>query len=172
MAPSGNACDAVLIALRRIVRSIDLHSKRLVHDYGITGPQALVLKFLITGEPLPVGELARGVNLSQATVTDILDRLAGRGLVQRVRSEADKRRVLVTSTAAGKEVAEHAPLLQEHFVEEFGMLEDWEQTLILSSLQRVAAMMDAQAIDAAPVLETQAIDGRAAPQGDAVDITR
>lgn len=172
MVPSDTVCDAVLIALRRIVRSIDLHSKQLVHDYGITGPQALVLKFLINREPLPVGELARGVRLSQATVTDILDRLARRGLIERVRSETDKRCVLVTSTDTGKEVASQAPLLQEHFVEEFKMLEDWEQTLILSSLQRAAAMMDAQTIDAAPVLETQAIDGRAGMDSGSVDIAR
>lgn len=158
-----NICDSVLVALRRIVRSIDLHSKRLVSEYGITGPQALVLKCLIDTEPVSVGELARRVNLSQATVTDILDRLARRELIQRVRSETDKRRVLVTSTDAGKGVARQAPpLLQDHFVAEFEKLNEWEQTLILSSLQRVAAMMDAEDIDAAPVLESQPIDGSAA----------
>ncbi len=137
-------CEAVLLALRRIARAIDLHSKRLVQRYGLTGPQALVLRSLLLVSELSVGELARRVNLSQATVTDILDRLEKRALVQRTRSTADKRRVLVRATADAKALGDALPLLQESFVAEFRRLQEWEQTLILSSLQRVASMMDAK----------------------------
>ena len=43
--------------------------------------------------------------------------------------------------------------LQEHFIQKFCELEAWEQSLLLSSMQRIALMMDATEIDAAPVLE-------------------
>ena len=46
----------------------------------------------------------------------------------------------------------HPPMLQERFLERFNKLQDWEQALILSSLQRVVAMMEAGDIDAAPLL--------------------
>ena len=43
-------------------------------------------------------------------------------------------------------------------MEQFKELREWEQSLILSSLQRVASMMNAEHIDASPVLDVGAID--------------
>jgi hypothetical protein len=51
-----------------------------METHGLAGPQALILKALQAGS-LSAGELAARVNLSQATVTDILNRLEQRGLV-------------------------------------------------------------------------------------------
>ena len=45
-------------------------------------------------------------------------------------------------------------LLQDRFRSELSRLEEWERTQILALLQRLASMMDAEAIDAAPMLET------------------
>jgi hypothetical protein len=45
--------------------------------------------------------------------------------------------------------------LQERFIQRFQALEVWEQTLLLSSLQRISAMMNADEIDAAPVLSVR-----------------
>jgi hypothetical protein len=57
-------------------------------------------------------------------------------------------------TDAGRTVVESAPTpLQEAFSVRFEQLEGWEQSLILSALQRVAAMMGADDIDASPFLE-------------------
>jgi len=146
-------CEQVLMALRRITRAIDLHSRRLVQSHGLTGPQTLLLKSLLDGGEISVGTLAQRISLSQATVTDILNRLEKRGLVRRVRSETDKRRVHVKATEACDRLLENSPpLLQEQFAERFDMLEEWEQTLMLSTLQRVAAMMDARDLPVSPVL--------------------
>jgi DNA-binding MarR family transcriptional regulator len=146
-------CDQVLTTIRRLVRAIDLHSRQLVRSHGLTSPQALALNTLIRNGDCTVGGLAKQLNLSQATLTDILNRLVKRGLVQRRRSTLDKRRVLVTATWQARELLKDAPpLLQERFLVEFRNLADWEQSLLLSSLQRIAAMMDAEHIEAAPVL--------------------
>lgn len=146
-------CEEVLVAIRRIVRAIDLHSRKLIQHHGITGPQVLILKSLLDQPGVAVGELAQRVHLSQATVTDILDRLEKRALVVRSRSSADKRRVLVYPTPAAEELIKSAPsLLQDAFTERFCDLQDWERLLMLSTLQRVAAMMDADSLDAAPYL--------------------
>jgi DNA-binding MarR family transcriptional regulator len=144
-------CEEVLIALRRITRAIDLHSRQLIQSHGLTGPQALILKKLLDTGQTPVGTLAQRVNLSQATVTDILNRLEKRGLVRRVRSETDRRRVLVEGTEEGKRLLQTSPpLLQKQFAERFKALQDWEQTLVLSTLQRVAGMMDARELPLSP----------------------
>jgi DNA-binding MarR family transcriptional regulator len=147
--------DQVLIALRRIVRAIDLHSRRLVQDYGLTGPQVVLLRELCRHGELHVSELARKVSLGQATVTDILNRLAARGMIERVRSQTDRRRIMVHPTARAKALVKRSPpLLQEQFSQQLQQLEAWEIAQILSVLQRVAAMMDAHTISAAPLLAT------------------
>jgi DNA-binding MarR family transcriptional regulator len=149
--------DQVIIALRRVIRAVDLHSRTLVETHGLTGPQALILKALQAGS-VSAGELAARVSLSQATVTDILNRLEQRGLVKRVRDLEDRRRVLVEATGAALALMERSPpLLQERFVQRFNSLQDWEQTQLLASLQRIAAMMDAEDIDAAPVLSSGSV---------------
>ena len=38
--------DEVVVALRRIARAIDLHSRHLAQEFGLTGPQAVLLKEL------------------------------------------------------------------------------------------------------------------------------
>ena len=143
------------MALRRIIRAIDLRSRFLVTRYGLTGPQLTVLKELSDHNGIPVGELTRAIHLSQATVTGILDRLAKRELVRRQRSDEDKRRVRVWLTYEGKQLlADAPPLLQEEFTDQFSKLEKWEQSQILSALQRVVSMMEAKHIDATPILTT------------------
>jgi DNA-binding MarR family transcriptional regulator len=149
----------VMAAMRRIIRAIDLHSRALVQRYGLTGPQLVVLKELVERSPQTVSSLAAAVNLSQATVTGILDRLERKTMIARERDSRDKRRVLVTPTPAAEDVLAGAPpLLQEHFTAAFSDLADWEQTQILSSLQRIVALMEAGSVEAGPILTTGPLD--------------
>jgi len=155
---SRDLCDEVLVTLRRITRAIDLQSRKLEQRYGLTGAQLLLLKEISEAGELAIGELARRANVSQANTTAIVDRLQGRGLVERARSQTDKRKVMVRASAEGEARVRDLPnLLQDEFVARFRQSEDWEQTLILSILQRVARMMDAEAIDAVPLLSGDAL---------------
>ncbi|WP_349676722.1 MULTISPECIES: MarR family transcriptional regulator [unclassified Thalassolituus] len=154
-----NRYEEVLVALRRIIRATDLHSRQLSKISGLTAPQLLILQLLRQQEELTVGEVAQKVSLSQATVTTIIDRLEKRGLVRRERGSSDKRKVFVYLTPAANDILVDAPKpLQDSFIQQFQDLHDWEQTMILSSLERVAYMMDAQHIDASPVLDVGALD--------------
>jgi DNA-binding MarR family transcriptional regulator len=154
-----NQIEEVLIALRRVIRATDLHSKYLAKTTGLTAPQILLLQTLRDKGQITIGELAQEVSLSQATVTTILDRLEKRELVYRQRSETDKRKVHAFLTEQAVEILKNAPIpLQEQFTRQFGDLQEWEQTMIISALKRVAQMMDAQHIDAAPVLDIGLLD--------------
>ena len=149
----------VMAALRRIIRAIDLHSRSLVSRFGLTGPQLVVLKELVDSSPRSVSGLAAAVDLSQATVTGILDRLERKSMVERARDSKDRRRVLVSPTSVAQEVLSGAPpLLQEHFTERFEALPDWQQTQVLSSLQRIVALMKATDVEAGPILTTGPLD--------------
>lgn len=137
----------VLSTLRKIIRAIDIHSRQLSKQYGLTGPQLVVISEIGQSGPMTIGELARRVSLSQATVTTILDRLEAKALANRVRGSEDKRRVYVDITEKARSILEtHPNFLQEGFVKRFNALEDWEQTLILSSIQRIAAMMNTSSL--------------------------
>jgi len=145
--------EGVLVALRRVIRATDLHSKRLSKHAGLTGPQLLIMRSIRDLGEVTIGTIADKVSLSQATVTTILDRLEHRKLVYRVRSTQDKRKVHAHLTNEGVDILARAPNpLQEEFIRKFQNLAEWEQTMILASLQRVANMMDADEIDASPVL--------------------
>ena len=156
---SMNRYDEVLVALRRIIRATDLHSKQLSKVSGLTSPQLLILQTLRHHGELTVGDVARRVSLSQATVTTIIDRLSKRGFVVRERGSSDKRKVFVHLTEQAIQALVDAPRpLQDSFVQQFQDLRDWEQSMILTSLERVAHMMDAQHIDASPVLDLGQLD--------------
>jgi DNA-binding MarR family transcriptional regulator len=148
-----NLHEEVLVSLRQIIRATDLHSRRLGRDTGLTTPQLVVLRAISEQGAPAVSEIARSVSLSQATVTTILNRLQSNGLVRRERSRSDKRRVNVHLSGLGKRLLETAPEpLQDSFISRFSALEDWEQHLIVAALQRVAAMMDAESLEVAPLL--------------------
>ncbi|HTX71014.1 MAG TPA: MarR family transcriptional regulator [Thermoleophilia bacterium] len=53
----------------------------------------------------PVGELARRLGISEPAASLLVGKLEERGLADRVRDEQDRRRILVTATAAGDELA-------------------------------------------------------------------
>lgn len=144
----------VLVSLRRIIRAIDLQSKRIAKNCGLTIPQVMILRSIRTLGDVTVKKLSDDVSLSQATLTSILNRLEDRLLIVRVRSQVDRRIVNARLTEKGLEVLNSAPpLLDEKFIRQFEGLQDWEKTQILSSLQRVATMMGAESIDAAPLLD-------------------
>ncbi|HYW79092.1 MAG TPA: MarR family winged helix-turn-helix transcriptional regulator, partial [Thermoguttaceae bacterium] len=71
----------------------------------------------------------------------------------RTRGDLDRRSVVVQLTDDGAKLVAEAPsLLQDRFHRELTKVPQWEQTMILATLQRIASMMDAEDIDAAPVL--------------------
>jgi len=156
--------DRVIAAIRRIIRAIDLHSRHLVDRFSVTGPQLITLQELARLGRLPVGVLAQNVHVSHPTMTGILDRLERRGLVRRTRDTQDRRRITAAVTAEGLALLEAAPSpLQDRFRSEFAKLEEWEQTQMLATLQRIATMMDAEELEAAPVLTTEAAVAVPAP---------
>lgn len=148
----------LLIALRKVIRAIDLHSKHLSKTSGLTSPQLLIMQEIDKVSGVNSSQVAKSVTLSAATVTNILDRLENKNLISRVRNTQDKRKVGLYLTENGKTLLLNAPQpLQDHFIENYTNLAQWEQSQLLSSMERIAVMMDANEIDAAPLLELNAM---------------
>jgi len=150
---------SALIAIRRIVRAAEFAARDLQRSAGLTASQMVVMQIIAReGEP-GAGAIAEAARLSQATVTALLDRLEERGLVARRRSTADRRRVAVALTDAGRAVLSETPdVLQNRFAARFERLEDWEQAAMVAALERVAVLLNADAIDASPILDVGSLD--------------
>ena len=113
----------MLVGLRRIMRAIDLRSKQLEKQVGLTVPQLLVLQQLHGAGELSVNEIARGVNLSQGTVTSMLLRLESKGILTRNKREDDRRKSSICLTKKGIDELLSAPeLLQKEFISRFEKL--------------------------------------------------
>lgn len=150
---------SVLMALRRIIQAVDIHSRSLMQSSGLSVPQLLVLQALEgSAEALGTSALAQRLTLTQGTISAILERLERKQLITRERGGEDKRRVQVQLTEQGREVLDATPEpLQDSFLQAFGALPDYERSQLLASLQRLAALMQPAAeqlqeaqLDAAP----------------------
>ncbi|MFN3163102.1 MAG: MarR family winged helix-turn-helix transcriptional regulator [Pseudohongiellaceae bacterium] len=145
--------EALLVALRQITRAIDLHSRQLLKETGLTTSQLLILDAITRQAVATPTSIARDIHLSQATVTNIVVRLEKNGLVERHRSGDDRRSVQLTLTAQGQGIIDAAPeLLQADFLKQYRELQPWEANLLLSALQRLATMMHAEKLDVSPIL--------------------
>ncbi len=151
-----DVANEVLVTLRQITRALDLYSQSLVKKIGLTGPQLFIIKELSLNEQITPGMLARYMSISQATITSMIDRLEAKGFVKRQRDVYDRRKVKIELLEPGKQILKLNPsLLQEDFIRKFEALKSWEQTLILSSLQRIAELMQVEKIPEANVINPE-----------------
>jgi DNA-binding MarR family transcriptional regulator len=129
----------------------------------------LVLQIIAAKGEAGAGAISEASRLSQATVTALLDRLEERRLVLRRRDTADRRRVTVELTAEGRAALNSTPdVLQDRFAARFNRLPNWEQASLVSALERVTALLDAEGMDASPVIDIGSLDrpAGASPQGE------
>ena len=90
--------------------------KPLLEPLGLTYPQYLVLLVLWEGDGLTVSQVGERLSLDSGTLTPLLKRLEGAGLVQRLRDTVDERRVLLRLTAAGRTLKRRALSVPEAVV--------------------------------------------------------
>src|SRR5262245_14590479 len=101
--------QAVLDAIRRIVRALRESSHEARREVGLSAAQLFVLQRLAGAPRLSLNELAERTLTHQSTVSVVVSRLVREGLVDRARGSDDGRRVELTLTAAGRAVLGRAP---------------------------------------------------------------
>lgn len=129
-------------AIRRL-RGRDTH-----RPGALSHAQYQVLFELLRRGESPAGELAAIAEVSPASITQMLDRLADAGLVARVRSEEDRRVVVSRLTDAGHAACERRraaiePLLAEVFAD-FSMAELRTAAAVLDQLTTLFERLDAE----------------------------
>jgi DNA-binding MarR family transcriptional regulator len=108
------AVGAVGAALQRYQRSVQSFDDAAARHLGVGPADLRCLDWLADGAKT-AGELASATGLRPAATTALIDRLERKGLVERVRSEHDRRQVLVQMTATGQAATweVYRPLVEE-----------------------------------------------------------
>lgn len=133
----------ILQSLRRIIRSVEMYSKKLSSHHKVTGPQLICLLTIGQHQPVIASRIAKHVHLSPSTVVGVLDRLEEKGLVTRERDLKDRRKVYVNLTEKGQELTSQAPSpLQDRLAQALHGLSPLEQSTIALALEKIASLMD------------------------------
>jgi MarR family transcriptional regulator, organic hydroperoxide resistance regulator len=102
--------DAVVEAIVYLYTESRRITKGLASEYGLTGPQLAVMKMLEPVGKLSLSELSDRIRARNSTVTGIIDRMEREGLVERRRSEEDRRVVHIVLTRQGRQLASEIPV--------------------------------------------------------------
>ncbi|MEO8845723.1 MAG: MarR family transcriptional regulator [Kofleriaceae bacterium] len=87
-----------------LVHALDVRSKRMVKAVGVTGPQRLVIRIIGQKPNQTASQIAMTLGKHPSTLTGVLARLQGRGMIAREADAEDRRRARFTLTAGGKKI--------------------------------------------------------------------
>lgn len=133
----------ILHSLRRIMRSVEMYSKKLSSHHQVTGPQLVCLLTIGQHQPIIASQIAKHVHLSPSTVVGVLDRLEEKDLIARERDQTDRRKVYLNLTEKGSRLASQAPSpLQDQLTQALRSLSPLEQSSIALALEKIAALME------------------------------
>ncbi len=147
-----------LTAMRKILRTTELNSKQVMRETGLTPSQLIFMQMLDEDQEQTAGHVAARMAITQATATVLLQKLESMGMVQRRKGEQDRRQVWLSLTPDGKKALAIAPDgAHAQFHAQFTALQDWEQAMLIASLERVASMLGNNDQSVAAVLDSSAV---------------
>ena len=147
--------NEILIKIRKIVRSVDIESKKIQKEYGVSIPQVLCLNFLHDSKNYQStqGEIRRFLSLNSSTVSGIINRLEKKGYLARLPKSGDKRVVNIALTSAGDKLLDTVPsLLHEQLSEKLIQLDGDKLKKLEEGLETLVTILDIEQVDASPML--------------------
>lgn len=136
MAKKSAAVSEIINNIRRVFQVVNEKSKKAKRETGLTGPQLWAIKTIAELSPVRVSDLARRMYIHPSTVVGILNRLELQGLIERARTNDDRRIVNVALTDAGNALVATAPQVAQ------GLLVAGLETLPVAKLQEIEASLE------------------------------
>jgi len=140
----------ILIKLRKILRTVNLESKRIEKSHGVSIPQLLVLQFLRENENYcsTASQIKKHINLNASTVSGILSRLNAKGLIVKTLDSQDKRSSQIVLTAKGLEFVSTAPVtMQERLAVKLNNMQDSEISELNRNIDLLITLMDLDSVN-------------------------
>lgn len=147
--------ENILKNIRKIIRALNLESKKIQKEFGLSMSQLLVLHHLKQApeEQLTQKELCETLNLSRSTVTGIIDRMEKKELVKRLPNINDRRTNYVGLTAKSHDLLKKAPdPIQNVLIRKLEEAPETQQVMISNSLQHLTEFLGIEKLEAAPLL--------------------
>jgi len=145
----------IIVSIRKIVRSLNLESKAIQKDFGLSITQLLCLGHLQNSPDYRSThkELMELLSLNSSTISGILNRLEKRGYIARLSNEFDKRSKSITLTASGFKLLEETPnVLHDRLAEKLDRLSDEDKRTVQKSLNIIISAMEIREVEASPLL--------------------
>jgi MarR family transcriptional regulator, organic hydroperoxide resistance regulator len=135
--------EAIVLAIRRIHQAMGMDAARTGRDFGLTGSQGAVLRLLAADGALSSAEVSRRLGVTPSNVTGLIDRLEGKGLVNRSPSRRDRRIVRIALTEAGRNLEHRLPdTIQRKLGRNLERLPEAEVRRIRDALRELLALME------------------------------
>ena len=148
----------ILINIRKIVRSINLESKRIQKDYGVSIPQVLCLNYLYKSPNFQAtqGEVKQFLNLNPSTVSGIIQRLEKKALIARLPKIGDKRVTNLVLTATGENLLRQIPpLLHDRLNTKLERIDQDELKMIEQVLEQLVDILQISDVEASPLITNE-----------------
>lgn len=117
MLPSEELRYLVLATQREGSRTLS----NILKPLGLTSAQSEVLHVLRIHEPLSLIELGRLLVCETGSPSRLVNRLVSNGLISQIQSDKDSRKVVLTLTESGKELAEQVNKIESEFNNEISL---------------------------------------------------
>jgi len=150
----------IIVKLRKIIRSINLESKRIEKQFGVSIPQLMSLQFLSeqVDYKATASQLKEYLKLNASTMSGIISRLEQKSLVARLGNPQDRRATFITLTAKGADLLKDPPTtLQEKLTARLNKLSPERIASLNEHIDLLVQIMDAGDIDASPIITTEEI---------------
>ncbi len=145
----------ILIKLRKIVRSVNLESKRVEKQFDVSIPQLLCLQFLADQHEYRANakQLKEFLNLNASTVSGIISRLEKKGFVAKLPKLNDRRITWISLTVKGMEILKNAPItFQQKLSEKLQELPPEKIKTIVEGIDLLTKLMEVEEMEAIPIV--------------------
>lgn len=145
----------IIVKIRKIVRALNLESKSIQKEFGLSITQLMCLGHLqhCPGYQSTHKELMQLLSLNSSTITGIINRLEKRGYMVRLPKTGDKRVTYLTLTASGIKLLEQTPnILHDRLAKKLKTLSDKNLHMVSDALDIIINSMQILQVDAAPLL--------------------
>ena len=151
-------------SIRKLVRAVYLDSQKMSRQFGLTGPQSVVMRLLLNNGSMSSADLSRLMYVTPSNMTGIIDRLEKKSLVKRVGKAGDRRVALIVLTDNGRELCVGIPdPIEKKFINQLSDLDNEHIQIIAMAMKQILKLIDVTGVEAAPLeLNYETGDGRLA----------
>ena len=146
-------------SLRRLVHAVRIATRASEHAFGLSTAQLFVLRQLSATSGQSLSDLARRTRTTQSSISEVVARLVRNGLISRAPSSIDRRRAVLSLTAAGESILANAPeTIQEQLLRGFESLDEEKRRSLADDFESWLAASELDEIP--PTLFFEPADGQ------------